>query len=779
MAKGVQFRRGTTVDHSIFTGAEGEITIDTDKDVAVIHDGSTLGGHEQVGVAATQRITNKDIEATTLIVSGIATANKFNGSGQNITNLPIVNYTIPYSNYSGLSQSSQNISGISTYVQTGITSSPYTSGGGITPYFGKSIAISNNADRIYISDPQQESLGAAGVVYAFDRDGVSDYNLVGIITGIYANQFSDQFGHSVASSKDGNRLVVGARYDEPFGAIGSQTASGQAYYFERDGNNFNLVGIVTSTNISLSGEFGYSVAISADGSTFAVGAPKDDGPNDIGTDYGSVHVYDVDGDTITLVSALYGSLSGLGDEFGQSVAMSADGKTIVVGAPRDEIGTSNTGSIYVFERVGNTITEVANFKSSTSILNSEFGETVAISNDGTVIAVGARANSTNQGYVTVFEKTSAGTYTQLDSFYNLFPDINDWFGASLAMTPDGNILVVGAPIDEYIGGTSSSGLVYVYKRQGRDYKIVCILNGDLTQSDNFGVDVNITDDGKTIFVSAPNDEIAGTIDTNYGLVYRFDLQTETYLYADNSGNIGIGTATPSEKLEVTGNLKTTGNIISNGSISLPVGFSSVTSKHVYADRFYESAVPSDTYFGIKNSLVKEFRYHGHGTYTDAVTGWSFNVQESSRDIYSTGDTTYLTRPSIKDIYFNTYFTADTAGIYFDLSPYMIADSLYSYHVQYDGSGVYSTDGGVTGTYYNMASGYNGFYWNGSNWAQISGHAQYIASQTSSAFPPSSRYVLSLYSNGTSTVPQLRLFRANVSNAAHEVYYTIRLRITES
>ena len=44
MAKQVQFRRGTTSQHSSFTGAVGEITVDSDKDVAVIHDGSTAGG---------------------------------------------------------------------------------------------------------------------------------------------------------------------------------------------------------------------------------------------------------------------------------------------------------------------------------------------------------------------------------------------------------------------------------------------------------------------------------------------------------------------------------------------------------------------------------------------------------------------------------------------------------------------------------------------------------------------------------------------------------------
>ena len=59
--KRVQLRRGTTAEHAVFTGAEGELTIDTTRDIAVVHDGATPGGHELVGVAATgQTIVNKD-----------------------------------------------------------------------------------------------------------------------------------------------------------------------------------------------------------------------------------------------------------------------------------------------------------------------------------------------------------------------------------------------------------------------------------------------------------------------------------------------------------------------------------------------------------------------------------------------------------------------------------------------------------------------------------------------------------------------------------------------
>ena len=45
MAKLLKLRRGTTTQHSSFTGAEGEVTVDTDKETLVVHDGSTAGGH--------------------------------------------------------------------------------------------------------------------------------------------------------------------------------------------------------------------------------------------------------------------------------------------------------------------------------------------------------------------------------------------------------------------------------------------------------------------------------------------------------------------------------------------------------------------------------------------------------------------------------------------------------------------------------------------------------------------------------------------------------------
>ena len=80
MAKLLKLRRGTTSQHSSFTGAEGEVTIDTNKDVPVVHDGSTAGGHpvaaeDMANVSSANilgRISNGDIVGTKLENSGVS-----------------------------------------------------------------------------------------------------------------------------------------------------------------------------------------------------------------------------------------------------------------------------------------------------------------------------------------------------------------------------------------------------------------------------------------------------------------------------------------------------------------------------------------------------------------------------------------------------------------------------------------------------------------------------------------------------------------------------------
>ena len=96
MAKLLKLRRGTTSQHGSFTGAEGEVTVDTDKETLVVHDGSTAGGHP---VAAEDMANVSSANIVGRLGSGsIATAKLANLA---VTDAKIANSTITGSKIAG------------------------------------------------------------------------------------------------------------------------------------------------------------------------------------------------------------------------------------------------------------------------------------------------------------------------------------------------------------------------------------------------------------------------------------------------------------------------------------------------------------------------------------------------------------------------------------------------------------------------------------------------------------------------------------------------------
>ncbi len=149
---------------------------------------------------------------------------------------------------------------------------------------------------------------------------------------IHGNETDDYFGSSVDITADGRTIVCGSPGD-----FWSEDRPGYVRVFKllSDGD----IGTNTWVQIGqdITGEangdwFGYSVSISDDGETIAVGAPSDDGMN--GEVSGHVRIYQLDDDG-TNWEQIGDDIDGdaAGDGFGGSVSLSANGTIVVIGAP--------------------------------------------------------------------------------------------------------------------------------------------------------------------------------------------------------------------------------------------------------------------------------------------------------------------------------------------------------------------------------------------------------------------------------------------------------------
>ncbi|HEY0134618.1 MAG TPA: hypothetical protein VGB85_11070, partial [Nannocystis sp.] len=191
----------------------------------------------------------------------------------------------------------------------------------------------------------------------------------------------------------------------------SNTASsaGAVYVFERTGKDWSNPAYIKPTNTGAGDWFGRSVAMSADGGTLAVGAPNErsdatgvgaqQSDNSI-EEAGAVYMF-VRTDKWSQQEYIKASNTEAYDNFGQSVALSADGDMLAVGAAGEDssaagIAGSQTdnfaaaaGAVYMFTRALDVWSQKAYVKAPNAAQTDYFGHSVAVSGDGDVLAVGA------------------------------------------------------------------------------------------------------------------------------------------------------------------------------------------------------------------------------------------------------------------------------------------------------------------------------------------------------------------------------------------------------
>lgn len=207
--------------------------------------------------------------------------------------------------------------------------------------------------------------------------------------------------------------------------------------------------------------------------------------------------------------------------FGRSVAISNDKTTIVGGAVGEDAGATNAGAAYVFTDVP-PWTEQQKLQGSqvASSTESQMGESIALSSDGNILLVGAHGEdspSTNNGAAYVFTRTGS-TWSEAQRLTG--NSVSLFFGWSVDMTPDGNTLVIGA----YAGSSSpyANGCVYVFTKNSGSpltWSLAQILFPDNPGSnDRVGYGVAISDDGDRIIAGAPREDTGGS---NTGIAYIF------------------------------------------------------------------------------------------------------------------------------------------------------------------------------------------------------------------------------------------------------------------
>jgi trimeric autotransporter adhesin len=413
---------------------------------------------------------------------------------------------------------------------------------------------------------------------------------------------TDNFGQAIAMSEDGTLLVVGVPGEDrdandQFNAAAAAPAneptvnSGGVYMFQKNGQSWAEVGHVKGDKGVKDARFGSAVAISADGSTIAVGAPSEpfDPSNASNKLYatGAVYVFVRSGsvwtkqdrfsDSTLTGTGLTGSESNLyGFNFGSTVALSQDGNLLAVGTPWRMVNTmSYAGQINTYQRIKNqsdgkySWSLLGTLVSPTPAARGYFGNALAIASDGKTLIVGAPA-STTPGAVHLFTLDSTFKWINAVTLTSASADNGDHFGSTISLSKDGSVLAVGAPSEssnaQGVGGNQldnnakSSGAVYVFTKNNTTWSSPQYLKPSNTvAAAYFGAALAMSADGRTLIVGASGDTHNGqgvnppnsntTMDAT-GAAYVFikngsDWMQQAFLKSSNAekgDNFGVAVA---------------------------------------------------------------------------------------------------------------------------------------------------------------------------------------------------------------------------------------------
>lgn len=322
--------------------------------------------------------------------------------------------------------------------------------------FGSSVALSADGNVAVVGADSADS--GSGAVYVFTRSaGVWSQGLK--LTPSVA-QAAARLGMSVAVSADGNTVLAGA-YHAAVGVNGSQ---GAAYVFKKGPSGWAEVAKLTASDGLADDEFGFSVALSRDGLTAAVGARDDD--LDTNVDQGSVYIFSASTGSWVEQKKIWATDGAANDRFGYSVALAGDGKALLAGVPYAVVdGNTAQGAAYVYYFNSGNWGGQQKLAASDGQAESWLGYSVAFSGDGLSVLLGAYRSmvgaNTHQGALYLMERSPAGTWSERKKFTASDGEMYDRLGSGTALSDDAKTILAGAYRDD-IGTNTDQGSVYFY-----------------------------------------------------------------------------------------------------------------------------------------------------------------------------------------------------------------------------------------------------------------------------------------------------------------------------
>ncbi len=316
-------------------------------------------------------------------------------------------------------------------------------GNGAASGFGYSVALSADGTTALVGAPFRD--GGAGAVWVFQsssEDGWASSTAVAVL--LNGGDFADgAFGYSVALSADGTTALIGAPTEK--------NLRGAAYVFHVSAETAWASSSAPTARLSVAGgtagdDLGYSVALAADGKTALAGA------RGVAKRAGAAYVFHVSSasawsSSSTPAAALINSSGHSGDNLGSSVALSGDGATALVGAPI----AHGIGAAYVFSAPSadswTTSAPAATLSSGSATAAQHFGASAALSSDGTTALIGADGDAATAGAAYVFHASSPASWATSSTPAAMLTSepsaAGDGTGRSVALSPDGTTALVG------------------------------------------------------------------------------------------------------------------------------------------------------------------------------------------------------------------------------------------------------------------------------------------------------------------------------------------------